>query len=422
MLSKLISGDFSKGVFWNIGSFAFLGIAGIALNFIIGQYYGPVTLGIFNQVFAIYIIFSQISSLGIHLSVVKHTAEFADEKIIKNNILVAAVYLVSSISLVICLVLYLLAPIISGIMNSADLENGLAYASLSIIFFSINKVFLGYLNGSSWMRSYAFFQSLRYGLLLIFIIVLISINRSGYDVSSILLWAELSLFNFLISFFIYKKLIIFTLPKQNWLKKHLSFGAKAALGGVVTELNTRVDVLVLGFFTSDYIVGIYSFAAILAEGFFQLTTVFRINFNPLLAQNIAKGNLAELRTIRLKTVNKVYPFVVAAGVMAIAFFPVICFLFFDQDYLKGLIPFSILILGMVISFRLLVYGNILSQGGYPGRETMVTFFTVSCNFILNVVMIPTWGMEGAAVSTALATLVNALIIKFFAKSVYGVEI
>src|SRR5262245_54632233 len=49
----------------NLGSLAFLGLVGIALNVVIGRFYGPVELGIFNLVFALFIFASQFGSAGL---------------------------------------------------------------------------------------------------------------------------------------------------------------------------------------------------------------------------------------------------------------------------------------------------------------------------------------------------------------------
>jgi O-antigen/teichoic acid export membrane protein len=59
---------------------------------------------------------------------------------------------------------------------------------------------------------------------------------------------------------------------------------KSFFSNVLLQMNTRIDVLVLGLFWSDHIVGIYSFAATLAEGVYQLLVVLRTNYNPMLVR------------------------------------------------------------------------------------------------------------------------------------------
>ena len=52
---------------------------------------------------------------------------------------------------------------------------------------------------------------------------------------------------------------------------------------VLIELNTKVDILMIGFFMGDYNVGIYSFAALFGEGFYQLLIVLQNVLNPFIA-------------------------------------------------------------------------------------------------------------------------------------------
>jgi len=62
----------------NLASFVVLGISGIAINLLIGRYYTPDTLGVFNQVFAFYILGAQFGAFGIHFSTLHYVARLQD--------------------------------------------------------------------------------------------------------------------------------------------------------------------------------------------------------------------------------------------------------------------------------------------------------------------------------------------------------
>ena len=63
---------------------------------------------------------------------------------------------------------------------------------------------------------------------------------------------------------------------------------------MLIELNTRVDIIMIGIFMSDEKVGIYSFAALFAEGFYQLLIVLQNILNPLMARNFSESKLDEI--------------------------------------------------------------------------------------------------------------------------------
>src|SRR5690349_7530199 len=60
--------QFRVEVIWNLASFVILGLSGVLINILIGYAYDASALGVFNQVFAVYIFFSQLAVGGIHLS------------------------------------------------------------------------------------------------------------------------------------------------------------------------------------------------------------------------------------------------------------------------------------------------------------------------------------------------------------------
>ena len=85
-----LRGKFGRDVFWNYVSFAVLGASGIAINILIGKIYGAEDLGAFNQVYAAYVLLSQLSVGALHLSVVAHVSQFAEEQDVCNSVISSA--------------------------------------------------------------------------------------------------------------------------------------------------------------------------------------------------------------------------------------------------------------------------------------------------------------------------------------------
>lgn len=57
---------FNQGILCNYVSLGILALSGFAFNIIILKYYDAAALGLFNQVYAWYVVLSQVASLGIH--------------------------------------------------------------------------------------------------------------------------------------------------------------------------------------------------------------------------------------------------------------------------------------------------------------------------------------------------------------------
>ena len=66
--------------------------------------------------------------------------------------------------------------------------------------------------------------------------------------------------------------------------------------GLFIELNTRIDVLILGSFVSDSLVGVYSLFSLISEGFYNLFTVMNI-LNPRITRYMNEGLFSEIKKL-----------------------------------------------------------------------------------------------------------------------------
>jgi O-antigen/teichoic acid export membrane protein len=65
---------------------------------------------------------------------------------------------------------------------------------------------------------------------------------------------------------------------------------------------------------------------------------------------------------------------------------------------------------------------ILVQTGFPGYYTLMIGLIVLCNIILNGLMIPLWGMYGAAMATGLSFVIGIFLLKGFVRRTISMSI
>ena len=256
-----------------------MAVAGIVLNFLIGFFYGSEGLGIFNQTYAIFVVASQFSVFGIHFSIITFSSKQDSES--KLNIaLVSALFSTFIISLICFIVIFFLSSQISILFDSYRLEMSLKLISPVLILFSLNKVLLSFLNGRNQLVEFAIGNIIRYLSLPIIAIFLIFSQTQIQYLSSIFIVSE----SVLILYCIYKcRLFLFVRSLGGLLASmlaHVSFGFKALFSGIFIELNSRLDVIILGVFVSDSIVGIYSFFSLISEGTYNIYVVVKNILNP----------------------------------------------------------------------------------------------------------------------------------------------
>lgn len=411
---------FNSELFWNFISFGAIGIIGFLLNIFISIYYRPEILGAFNQAYALFSFFSQIAVFGIHLSVLRQVSEHQNDIKTCNAILWGGVYGVMLLGFPLIVLFWTFIPILSKIFQSALMADQLQWAIAGLPFFVINKILLGYLNGIRKLKIFAILQFLRFALMLIFLLILIMQNSEALTL--IFLLSESILSVILLAILLGYKCFSFK-EGFSWIARHMHFGRKAFWGNLMADSNNRIDVLMLGLFMSDKIVGIYSFAAILADGFANITVVIRNVMNPIIGKLRFQTDGAALQSLIKGSLGKLYFILVPIGIFVVMIYPFIIQGFnLDPAYLGAWGVLAIIIFGISVASGFLPFTSIFNQQGFPATQSLFWTFVFFSNIILNLIAIPFWGMEGAALSTGCSYAVQVYIIKKLTKTKMNIDI
>lgn len=411
---------FSVDVLFNAGGMFVFGLSGLILSVLIAKIYGPEALGVFNQAFAFFLIGANFGVLGIHWSLVKHIAGSNDQGA-SRIIMASGILLVTAIASVMTLLMVTLAPHIGRLYGSGHLESAILLVTPGLFFFALNKTFFGILNGQRRMKLYAVLQAVRGLLLLGSFATFVTLEMDAKHLPAILSISEFLLF-------------LVLLPPvgrygwpfpgygacRAWFQTHLRFGVKSFFSGALAELNTRVDILMLGLFTTDHMVGIYSLAAVLMEGVVQVAHVIRINVNPVLTRKLAEeGTPAVIQMIR-SWVPRVYgiSLILLAAIWGVAFLGY-HLLFGNEIYNASFTILLILFAGFALTSGYFPFNMLLVQGGHPGHYSVMMTAMLMTNVLFNLCLIPWLGIYGAAIATALSFGVSVYYLKTFTYKIYG---
>lgn len=415
--SKLI-----RDSFWNFAGVGFLGVAGLSVNFIIARFYGTHDLGVFYQAYAIYIIFSQLSGMGIHTSTVKHTAQHPDAGE-QSCIVSMALYMTAVSAGIFTLLLLAVRKPLGAALDSPDVSRALVYVSVGVWCFALNRVFMGFLNGLEKMKAFAVFTFLRGAGLFGSIFAALMLKLEGYRLPVIFSITEALLLPALLVYT--RKWFTFVPPgaAMDWARTHFIFGVKSWSTGIVIELQSRADVLILGVFASDRMVGIYSMAAMLFEGLAQIPVVFRRLFDPKITKLVYRKQLEELTTL------------VRKGALRISFaMSLLCLLVFlvypfaiklvtsNPDFLASRDIFAVLSVGMFFFAGYFSFSGLPVQGGFPGSQSLMILATAISNVALNLILIPLYGIMGAAIATSLSWALFVLYFKLFVYRLFKLKV
>lgn len=395
---------------WNFGAFGVQAVSGALLNLVLMKYAGPGTLGIFNQLYAVFVIAGQLAVLGLNDSCQKHVAQFDSNDLEKSPLIAAALNCAFLTGLCGSFALLVLSfGIAKTDMDSLSL--GVRYLAPGVLFFVLNKVGLSILNGEQKMRFYAVGQSTR-AILVVAGCLFVGLS----ELPKSFMGVAFTLSEFILFFLIFPPLrghIIRTRKSVHvtrWMRQHFHFGARALPHGFLTEAMIRIDVLMLSFFVSETQIGIYSFVAFFVEGVFQIPLVVRTVTNPIWTGVLIRRQAKEFFNIALRSVliSGLSTLAVIASILIL--FPTIISYFPKTEPVTSLHLLSILMTGLGIYSFFLPLDNMLLQGGRPGLQSLYMLITASINVALNLYLIPTYHLQGAAVATAVSFAVSGPIL------------
>ena len=421
-LRSALSGKFQQDALWNLASVAMLALCGFAINLGIGHEYGAAPFGVYNQVWAAYIFFSQLAVGGIDRSALRAIAEAPHDRPRVAAAILGALAPAIALALFATALFLVSGPLLARALESPGVAEGVAAAAPGLFFFALNKVLLAVVNAQQRMKAYALYSSLRYLSMLGGLLFVMASGMDSSRIAFLFTFAETILFVPLaidVARFVRG-------PARGmwseWAREHVRYGAKSFASGMLLELNSRVDVLMLGLFLDDGKVGVYSFAAFVAEGVYQVLVVLQNNYNPILAEHISAGRLRELEPIVHKGRRVTYALFAVVALLAFGGFPVLLQVLERPEFAAGWIPFGLILAGMLFASGYMPFAQTLLMANRPGWHTLMMSSVVLVNVFGNAALIPVLGLEGAAAATGLCLVCATFVLRDMVTRLVGLRL
>ncbi|MCK5560022.1 MAG: flippase, partial [Thermoplasmata archaeon] len=302
--------------------------------------------------------------------------------------------------------------------------NLLKIIALVFPFLLINNTLISVLNGLRKMKLYAFTQVFRRATVLIFTFVLVFL---GFGVAGAV-WALVipAALTTILVLLISKDYLYFSLNNFVGTSKTLiSFGSKVFAANIVGTINTRADMLFIGFFLLDKDVGIYAVAVMFVHFLLVIPkAVQRITY-PAISELWAKKSYKAIENMINKCMK--YSFVILAPLgILLAFFAkdIIQFIYFNRpdEFLPAIIPLQILIMAFVFRGAFTSVGPAFGSIGKPGYTLHIVSIITVINVCLNIILIPLYGINGAAVATSFSFILGTCVGIYLLKKLLKITI
>ena len=202
---------------------------------------------------------------------------------------------------------------------------------------------------------------------------------------------------------------------KNLIRPIMQYAWPFAILSLSGNIMTNTDLLMLGWFKGSEDIGLYSVAQRLTQFLYIIPAILSVALFPSFSK------LAQESRERFNGIfNKIIHFLFILGVPIVAggilLSTDIILLAFGYEYQAAGVTFGILLVMTIINFSSTILANAVVA--YNQQQTFLryTLFAVTLNVLLNLLLIPLMGINGAAVATVVSNGIGTgLIFYFFLK-------
>jgi O-antigen/teichoic acid export membrane protein len=187
------------------------------------------------------------------------------------------------------------------------------------------------------------------------------------------------------------------LPTGAWLATSLVLG----LNTLALHLNTQIDMLMLGLLGDEAALGTYGAVTRLVTLISLASVAVIAVIQPMFASARARGRDLD-RLVRAG--SRLTLLVSAGGGAVVALFAGDILAIFGEEFREGAAALRILALAQVAVSPITLAGPLLAMTGHERDATLVMVLGAAATLLLNLLLVPRFGVEGAAAATALSTV------------------
>ena len=380
-------------------------IIGLFAITIIARMLGPEKQGQYTLAILLPTILYTFFNSGLSISTVYFIGQnkYSDSEVFHSNFFISILLSLISISVGLIIVYFLSDYFFANISFKL-----LLYVLMIIPLIFIQKILQSFLHSKENFSKLNLVVILnQLGLLFFSLLFIWLLNLSV--LGAVLSFACTQLLMAIVSYFIIKKEynLAFSLNfSASYLKESLVFGLKGHASNILTFLSYRVDVFLIAYFIDDVSVGIYSIAVLLVE---------RVWLIPQAVSSVLFARISNLKTDLEKTNftafasrNTLFLTSISGIVLAI-FSPWLIGILFGAEFNQSVTPFIYMIPGVILFSLSKILANDFVGRGFPQVNSYIALVVALVNIVLNIVLIPDFGLKGAAIATSICYGIDAII-------------
>lgn len=205
--------------------------------------------------------------------------------------------------------------------------------------------------------------------------------------------------------------------RQGYFREAVSYGIRAHLSNILAFVNYRADIFLLNVLISPAVTGIYVVAVQIVERLWLLSQSISTVILPRLSELSAdEEKRKQLTPVICRTVTVVT--LLGAILLIFIAYPFIT-IFFGKEYVQAVPALICLLPGIVAGAGARILANDIAARKRPELNMYFSMVVVTVNVAGNVLLIPWYGLVGAAIATSFAYMINLVLRLIVYKRISG---
>lgn len=379
----------------------FAAIFAFTFNILAGRFLGPLEYGKYTLVNTIAMFLYIPMSLGISTAMVKYNSEKMDFD--RQRIIISTSYILVFICTFITLIFY--SVFSSKIIRIFSISSDLYW--LSVIFavtFVCNTLAVETIRSLHNMKMLAILNPIQTILLLASFLCFILLNIVSFKAMVYSIYIAYSAI-FVITCIYIRRYIKYEF-KTEWAGTLIRYSNFTIFSGISYMLYTNVDKILINKYMTVTDVGLYNaYTYASTTVLFMLSGIFITVFFPTISGYQDKRSI-------LKKINKFIPYLIVLGIPITIITEFIILKFYGAEYPINLLWMLAFATTSVLSVWYRIYVWLFNSDGEKGIKLILsgTGTIAIINILLNIYMIPRWGLLGAITSTAFAYCIGMYVV------------
>lgn len=415
--------DITKGASIIIIGMIIANLVGLINQILMGRILGPAEYGLFNLGISLMVILCVLPHFGLGQGLTQFIPYNLKQK--KFGEIEEAVNFSLKFTFIVGLLVSVLLFVFSNqialnIFHTNELESVLKLLAIALPFWALHNTAGSLTQGFKKPKYYVYIENI--SMVILQLLIFVTLSFLGYKLFGALVGFTISsIFASIAYIYVFRVKFGKNFEKQDYKihnkrkvqKEILILSYPLFLAGSTFLFMQYADKILLGIYTNPTDVGIYTAALTIATLVLFIYTAFSFNSRPALAEYFAINDIESMRRLYSSVTKWIFLVTFPLVVYLVFYSKDILGLIYGDKFTSGAIAMSILCLGFAMNGLTGLSGETLISIKKTKLNLSSEVVGAISNVLLNVSLIPFFGIIGAAIGTSLSIALKNIVSLIF---------